>query len=123
MGRFQISQRSDRAKPNKLSSSKTGKPEPVKADKSASSKGRKSAVIDQASKKRIADLVIHCLMPHYKANQIASRDLFKSLARNLSHRILDLPNPITDENGIKLYIDQFFRKRGGQIKSEKEFQR
>ena len=93
--RFQISQRSDRAKPNKLSSSKTGKPEPVKADKSASSKGRKSAVIDQASKKRIADLVIHCLMPHYKANQIASRDLFKSLARNLSHRILDLPNPIT----------------------------
>jgi len=30
---------------------------------------------------------------------------------------------LSDENGIKLYIDQFFKRKGGLIKSEKDFQR
>ena len=79
-------------KPNRL---KTGKLGTTEVEKSAKSKSKKSVVNDQEAKKRVADLVIKCLMPHYKANQIASRDLFKSLARNISHRILDLPDPIT----------------------------
>ena len=39
-------------------------------------------------KAKMADLVVKILMPHYKEKRIASRELFKSLARNLSHRIM-----------------------------------
>lgn len=42
------------------------------------------------SKQDIANLVIECLMPHYKARKIASKDLFKSLARHLSHSVAHL---------------------------------
>ena len=53
-----------------------------------------SACQKSPDKSKMAALVIECLMPHYKANQIASRDLFKSLARSLSHRILSLGTSI-----------------------------
>ena len=55
---------------------------------------------DEVKKKQMAELVIQCLMPHYKANQIASRDLFKSLARNLSHRILSLDKPVSGKQHL-----------------------
>jgi len=35
--------------------------------------------------KQMADLVVKLLMPYYKEQRIASRDLFKSLARSLAH--------------------------------------
>jgi len=45
---------------------------------------------NKKSKQDIANLVIECLMPHYKARKIASKDLFKSLARHLSHSVAHL---------------------------------
>jgi hypothetical protein len=44
-------------------------------------------------KQATADMVVHCLMPHYKAGQIAGKDLFKSLARHISHLIRDSTTP------------------------------
>lgn len=44
-------------------------------------------------KKQVGSLVVTCLMPHYKANRIGSRQLFKSLARHLSHRIISSASP------------------------------
>lgn len=41
-------------------------------------------------KQATADLVVRCLMPHYKEKKIASRDLFKSLARHLAHTVAHL---------------------------------
>ena len=76
-----------------------------KADKSISSSSSgektKSASLDKSksspdkSKQDIANLVIRCLMPHYSEKKISSRDLFKALARHLSHVVRSLTPPLT----------------------------
>jgi len=92
-------------------------------------------------KQATADMVIHCLMPHYKAGQIAGKELFKSLARHLSHLIRDSSTspsrkhctilsqllnlifqlrPFTEEADVKEFIEAFFMKKGGKIKSEED---
>lgn len=42
-----------------------------------------------ANKKQVADWVVKYLMPHYKNNDISGKDLFKSLARQLSHVMIE----------------------------------
>ena len=64
-------------------------------------------------KQATADMVIQCLMPHYKAGQITGKELFKALARHLSHLIRDSATPpsrkllfqnASIELSIKLFI-------------------
>lgn len=78
-----------------------------KADKSKSSSSSssgektKSASLDKSksssdkSKQDIANLVIRCLMPYYSEKKISSRDVFKALARHLSHVVRSLTPPLT----------------------------
>lgn len=106
------SSRSSRSEEKVKSSSKDGQRmnssliTPVKkADKSrgSSSSGEKmkrtspdkTKSSPDKSKQDIANLVIQCLMPHYSEKKISSRDLFKALARHLSHVVRSLTPPLT----------------------------
>ena len=60
------------------------------------------------NKQDTANLVIRCLMPHYQAKQIGSRELFKALARHLSHVIRDTSPPLTGTQVKSSYIFKHF---------------
>lgn len=68
-----------------------------KASKSRSSNisPGKTKTSPNKSKQDIADLVIKCLMPLYEAKNIGSRELFKTLARHLSHVVRSATPPLT----------------------------
>lgn len=95
------SSRSDeKTKPSKEDKKISSSLTPVKkADKSKSSSNSaeksKSTSSPDKNKQDIANLVIRCLMPHYAEKKISSRDLFKALARHLSHVIRGLTPPLT----------------------------
>ena len=75
-------------------------------DKMKSSSADKTKSSPDKSKQDIANLVIRCLMPHYSEKKISSRDLFKALARHLSHVVRSLTPPLT---GICYFYVIFFR--------------
>ncbi|XP_069690832.1 ATP-dependent DNA helicase Q5-like isoform X2 [Periplaneta americana] len=58
------------------------------------------------NKQAIADTVVKHLMPFYKEKKIASRDLFKFLARQVAHHLEEVKN--TDESSIKKFVRDFF---------------
>ncbi|XP_045582306.1 ATP-dependent DNA helicase Q5 [Procambarus clarkii] len=60
-------------------------------------------------KKQIADWVVKHLMPHYKSNNINGKELFKSLARQMSHHVLQLGLG-KDEAGAEQIIKKFFER-------------
>ncbi|XP_058140712.1 ATP-dependent DNA helicase Q5 isoform X2 [Dasypus novemcinctus] len=64
------------------------------------------------SLKETADVVVKCLTPLYKEGKFASKELFKGLARHLSHLLAQTPSPgsCLKEEAQKL-IKQFFRGR------------
>lgn len=64
----------------------------------------KSKTSPDKTKQNIADLVVRCLMPLYAAKHIGSRDLFKSLARHLSHVIRSSTPPLTGNVKVH-YLD------------------
>ena len=41
----------------------------------------------ELERKKISDWVIKYLMPHYRSKRILSKELFKKLARSLTHKI------------------------------------
>lgn len=88
---------------------------------SGSAEKKKGTSSPDKSKQDIANLVIRCLMPHYAEKKISSRDLFKALARHLSHVIRSLTPPLTSETDVKEFIEKFFQERGGKINSEEDF--
>ena len=45
---------------------------------------------EKISKKNLADVVIRFLMPYYRQQKIKSKELFKGLARNISHKFYDV---------------------------------
>lgn len=68
----------------------------VKASKSKESvSAEKAKTSPDKNKQDTANLVVRCLMPLYQAKQIGSRDLFKALARHLSHVIRDTTPPLS----------------------------
>ncbi|KAG8224045.1 hypothetical protein J437_LFUL001122 [Ladona fulva] len=62
------------------------------------------------NKKKVADWVVKYLMPFYSQQKIASRELFKVLARNMSHHMLLNEEPPTDESVVKKRVKDFFKK-------------
>ncbi|KAG7174421.1 ATP-dependent DNA helicase Q5-like [Homarus americanus] len=60
-------------------------------------------------KKKIADWIVKYLMPHYKNNNITGKDLFKSLARKMSHNFLQQELG-REEDDAKQYVEDFFGK-------------
>ncbi|KAJ8966671.1 hypothetical protein NQ314_003378 [Rhamnusium bicolor] len=56
-------------------------------------------------KTEVGGLVVKLLTPAYVERRFESRDLFKSLARTISHALAD-----KDENEIKEYVENFLKK-------------
>lgn len=61
-------------------------------------------------KTRIAPWVVAALMPPLKEGRIASRQLFKKLAKRLAESIL-LENQYPDYGEIKMYVEYYFQKK------------
>jgi len=59
------------------------------------------------SRQSIAETVVKHLMPFYKEKRIASRDLFKFLARQLAHHLQE--HHSTDESSVKKFVGAFFK--------------
>ncbi|XP_012893422.1 PREDICTED: ATP-dependent DNA helicase Q5 isoform X1 [Dipodomys ordii] len=64
------------------------------------------------SLKEAADVVVRCLTPLYKEGKFASKDLFKGLARHLSHLLTQKASSRRSvKEGAQSLIKQFFRGR------------
>lgn len=61
------------------------------------------------SKTAMSDAVIKFLMPFYKQKKIASKDLFKYIARNLVHKALE-GKKIDDEVSVKHLVNDLFER-------------
>ncbi|XP_037787319.1 LOW QUALITY PROTEIN: axoneme-associated protein mst101(2)-like [Penaeus monodon] len=61
------------------------------------------------NKKLIADWVVKHLMPHYKKESIKGKEVFKALARQLSHHISN-QGVIQEDDEVKQYINGFFTR-------------
>ncbi|ROT66004.1 hypothetical protein C7M84_016011 [Penaeus vannamei] len=68
------------------------------------------------NKKLIADWVVKHLMPHYKNESIRGKEVFKALARQLSHHISN-QGVIREDDEVKQYVNGFF-KRVKNVSSE-----
>lgn len=71
---------------------------------------------DKMSKQKLTDEVIKNLMPFYKKQRIASKDLFKYLARTVVHKIMS-DSPLECDQAIKKLIDSIFKK-GNYIETQ-----
>ncbi|XP_071446545.1 ATP-dependent DNA helicase Q5-like isoform X2 [Hetaerina americana] len=85
----------------------------ARCDKGQSSKAAES----NSNKKKVADWVVKYLMPFYTQQKITSRDLFKLLARKMSHHVLLCADAVSDENVVKKRVKEFF-KNHETVKSE-----
>ncbi|XP_055614545.1 uncharacterized protein LOC129760888 isoform X2 [Uranotaenia lowii] len=72
---------------------------------------------EKISKKNLADVVIRFLMPYYRQQKIKSKELFKGLARTISHKFYDVE--VVDRK-VKKYIDDLMIHKG-VIASESDF--
>lgn len=57
------------------------------------------------NKAEIGTLVVKYLTPAYNSNRFESRDLFKSTARNITHKLVN-----RDKEDIKVYVRNFLKK-------------
>lgn len=73
---------------------------------------------EKISKKNLADVVIRFLMPYYRQQKIKSKELFKGLARNISHKFYDVE--VVVDRKVKKYIDDLMTHKG-VIASEADF--
>uniref|UniRef100_A0A1Q3G0Y1 ATP-dependent DNA helicase Q5 n=1 Tax=Culex tarsalis TaxID=7177 RepID=A0A1Q3G0Y1_CULTA len=73
---------------------------------------------EKISKKNLADVVIRFLMPYYRQQKIKSKELFKGLARTISHKFYDVE--VVVDRKVKKYIDDLMTHKG-VIKSEADF--
>ncbi|XP_076032848.1 uncharacterized protein LOC143020362 isoform X2 [Oratosquilla oratoria] len=65
--------------------------------------------VSVAEKKQIADWMVKHLMPFYKQSRIGSKDIFKLLARQLSHHFVSSHLP-RDEEGAKRFVCDLFSR-------------
>uniref|UniRef100_A0A336LL22 ATP-dependent DNA helicase n=1 Tax=Culicoides sonorensis TaxID=179676 RepID=A0A336LL22_CULSO len=78
-------------------------------DQTVISKSKEKTKTDQTSKKSVSDIVIKYLMPHYKSKVIATKELFKALARSVSHKFYEKEY---DDIIIKNYIENYIQSKG-----------
>lgn len=60
---------------------------------------------EKVSKKNLADVVIRFLMPYYRQQKIKTKELFKGLARTISHKFYDVE--VVGEFLWRLYASKF----------------
>uniref|UniRef100_A0A182T0Z2 Set2 Rpb1 interacting domain-containing protein n=1 Tax=Anopheles maculatus TaxID=74869 RepID=A0A182T0Z2_9DIPT len=72
----------------------------------------------EKKKKNLASCVIHYLMPYYRDQKIETKELFKGLARKISHKFYEAD--VTAERKVKKYIDDMMAHKG-IISSEADF--
>lgn len=73
---------------------------------------------EKISKKNLADVVIRFLMPYYRQQKIKTKELFKGLARTISHKFYDVE--VVVDRKVKKYIDDLMIHKG-VIASEADF--
>ncbi|XP_055636372.1 ATP-dependent DNA helicase Q5 isoform X1 [Toxorhynchites rutilus septentrionalis] len=73
---------------------------------------------EKVSKKNLADVVIRFLMPYYRQQKIKTKELFKGLARTISHKFYDVE--VVVDRKVKKYIDDLMTHKG-VIASEADF--
>ena len=75
--------------------------------------GSSAGTPEKKEKMKTADLVVKMLVPHFKKGMIASKEVFKFFAREMTHNLLKRDDcKDLDSAGCKKYLDDFFRKSG-----------
>ncbi|XP_077984068.1 ATP-dependent DNA helicase Q5-like [Glandiceps talaboti] len=74
-------------------------------------------------RKMAADIVVKYLTPYYKDGRFASKDLFKSLARTMSHKLVEGPESTRCQlkDSAKRLVKNYFRQYG-RCSSEADLQ-
>nr|CAD7403792.1 unnamed protein product [Timema poppensis] len=89
---------------------------PVKRSEVLPARPEGRTKVSAQDRKVVADRVVKYLMPFYKRDRIATRELFKMLARHLVHQMFD-DRRETDEASVKQTVQMFFKKHR-LVKSE-----
>ncbi|XP_049548632.1 uncharacterized protein LOC125959752 isoform X1 [Anopheles darlingi] len=77
---------------------------------SASSTPPGSYLVEMEKKKKnLASCVIHFLMPYYRDSKILSKELFKGLARKISHKFFEAD--VVAERKVKKYIEDMMKHK------------
>ncbi|XP_055711512.1 ATP-dependent DNA helicase Q5 [Phlebotomus papatasi] len=71
----------------------------------------------KAQKSKLAELVVGYLMPYYREKRFDSKEIFKKLAKHLSHKFYDTR---ADKSVIKRTVEDIFSK-ASFIRTEKDF--
>ncbi|XP_059621065.1 ATP-dependent DNA helicase Q5 [Phlebotomus argentipes] len=71
----------------------------------------------KAQKSKLAELVVSYLMPYYREKRFQSKDVFKKLAKHLSHKFYEAR---ADKSAIKRTVEDIFNKTP-IIRTEKDF--
>ncbi|XP_033743385.1 LOW QUALITY PROTEIN: ATP-dependent DNA helicase Q5-like [Pecten maximus] len=87
----------------------------AESQSSRSSEDRATAKgVSAESRKVAADLVVKYLTPYYKGGRIPTKDAFKSVARALSHKVIEKPGgtgkPEKVKEIVKKVIEDLFKK-------------
>ena len=111
----------------KLDSFKSPIKRPAEKSKTSSkSAEKKKPSSPDKNKQDTANLVIKCLMPHYAAKKVGSRELFKALARHLSHVLRSLTPPLTGTCDFEYYVQhllvtKYFHRRSRSKRVYRKF--
>ena len=82
-----------------------------------SKKSRKPEV--KKSKSETADALVKLLVPYFKKGLIASKEVFKITARELTHCLLNKSEQVTKRDYVK-FVDKFFDTCGGILLTEQD---
>lgn len=84
-------------------------PEKTKTlEKRSRPSGDKNSKIEKEEKLKIADLFVKVLVPRLKSGEIGSKEIFKVLARELTHRVLEVQGPKAQIDDVKVIVKKFF---------------
>lgn len=71
------------------------------------------------SKSETADALVKLLVPYFKKGLIASKEVFKITARELTHCLLNKSEQVTKSDYVK-FVDKFFDTCGGILLTEQD---
>ncbi len=74
-------------------------------------KAKDQQQLDKKAKMEIADHVVKVLVPHFKDGMIASKEVFKSVARELTHVLLQRKDSL-QKGFYSKYVSVFFKSSG-----------
>ncbi|XP_037906175.1 ATP-dependent DNA helicase Q5 [Hermetia illucens] len=78
---------------------------PVKKVKHESTSSEETVKREKEDKSELAAFVVKCLMPYYKSGSIKSKDRFKSLARDITHKFQE---KCLDKTAVKAHVHKLF---------------